>query len=142
MKPSDFHRQTFDAMLVAYQYAQTKKKKRGPPAALSLEEQVLFTLEFWRAYPTLFHHSFQWNIHEATGLRSIERVESALIASGWFTLPSKRALRDDLKRDCVMTRGEPEPRNDPPILDEPHALEATSVFNTRRFTKPATTPSN
>jgi hypothetical protein len=46
------------------------------------------------------------------------------------------------KRDCVITRGKPDLKFEmiSPIPDAPHALEAASLFNTRRFTKPATTP--
>ena len=108
MKPSDFkrhygvHWQTFTSMITAYQAAQTKKKKSGRPPALTLEEQILFTLEFWREYPSMFHHGFDWGIHETTGLRTIERVENALIASGLFSLPSKRALREDVDLEVVI----------------------------------------
>jgi len=75
-------------MIVTYQAAQTKKKKSGRPPALTLEEQILFTLEFWREYPSMFHHGFEWGIHETTALRTVERVENALIASKLFSLPS------------------------------------------------------
>ena len=108
MKPSDFkrhygvHWQTFTTMIEAYQAAQTKKKKSGRPAALMLEEQILFTLEFWREYPTMFHHGFEWGVHETTAIRTVRRVEDALIASGLFSLPSKRALREDVSLEVVI----------------------------------------
>lgn len=108
MKPSDFRRhygvhwQTFTTMIDAYQAAQTKKQKSGRPAALTLEEQILFTLEFWREYPTMFHHGFEWKIHETTAIRTVRRVEDALIASGLFSLPSKRALREDVSLEVVL----------------------------------------
>jgi hypothetical protein len=108
MKPRDFrchygvHIQTFNQMLAAYQQAQTIKHKTGRPAALSLEEQLLFTLEFWREYLTLFHHGFEWGIHETTALRTIQRVEDALIKSGQFALPSKRAWRDNIEFQVVI----------------------------------------
>lgn len=108
MKPTDFrrhygvHLDTFEKMIAAYQQAQTTKKKSGRPAALSLEEQVLFTLEFWREYPTLFHHGFEWGIHETTALRTVQRVENALIESGQFALPSKRALRESTEFQVVI----------------------------------------
>ena len=89
-------------MITAYQAAQAKKKKSGRPPALTLEEQILFTLEFWREYPSMFHHGFDWGIHETTGLRTVERVENALIASGLFSLPSKRALREDVDLEVVI----------------------------------------
>ena len=108
MKPSDFkrhygvHWQTFTTMIAAYQAAQAKKKKSGRPAALTLEEQILFALEFWREYPSMFHHGFEWDIHETTAIRTVRRVEDALIASGLFSLPSKRALREDVDLEVVV----------------------------------------
>jgi hypothetical protein len=108
MKPGDFRRHygvhihIFNQMIASYANAQNTKKKLGRPAALSLEEQVLFTLEFWREYPTLFHHGFEWGIHETTALRTIQRVEDALIKSGSFALPSKRALRENVEYQVVI----------------------------------------
>jgi hypothetical protein len=108
MKPADFKRcygvqfQTFEIMVKTYQEAQNAKKKAGRPAALSLEEQVLFSLEFWREYPTMFHHAFEWKIHETTGLRTVRRVEEALIESGAFSLPSKRVLLEELSYEIVV----------------------------------------
>ena len=107
MKPANFrrhygvHLETFNQMIATYQHAQTTKRKSGRPAGLTLEEQILFTLEFWREYPTLFHHGFEWGIHETTALRTIQRVEKALIESGQFALPSKRALRENLEFQVV-----------------------------------------
>jgi hypothetical protein len=108
MKPADFKRcygvqpQTFDLMVKTFQEAQNAKQKAGRPAALSLEEQVIFTLEFWREYPTMFHHAFEWKIHESTGLRTVRRVEEALIESGAFSLPSKRVLLEELSYEIVV----------------------------------------
>lgn len=108
MKPRDFkrhygvHWQTFTTMIDAYQASQTKKKKSGRPPALTLEEQILFTLEFWREYPTMFHHGFEWGVHETTAIRTVRRVEDALIASGLFSLPSKRALREDVSLEVIV----------------------------------------
>jgi hypothetical protein len=49
-----------------------------------------------------------------------------------------------VKRGCVITRGEPDLKFETisPIPDDRHALEAANLPSTRRFTKPATTPSN
>ena len=108
MKPSDFkrhygvHWQTFTSMITTYQAAQANKKRSGRPPALTLEEQILFTLEFWREYPTMFHHGFEWRIHETTAIRTVRRVEDALIASGLFSLPSKRALREDVSLEVIV----------------------------------------
>lgn len=68
------------------------KRKSGRPAALCIEDQVLLTLEFWREYRTLFHLGIAWSMHESTVQRTVNRVESALISSSQFTLPSRQAL--------------------------------------------------
>jgi hypothetical protein len=81
-------------MLFVMQERERNKKKTGRTAALTIEEQVLCTLEFWREYPTYFHHGLDWGVHETTAQRIVERVEEALIKSGKFALPGKRKLID------------------------------------------------
>lgn len=70
-----------------------QKKKSGRPATLTSAEQLLLTLEFWREYRTFAHLGDDWGIHETTVLRTVERVEAALIASEQFRLPGKKALQ-------------------------------------------------
>ena len=84
--------ETFTAMEVALQAWELDKKRSGRPPARTLSEQLLLTLEFWREYRTLSHLAEDWDIHESTAQRTIERVENALIASGQFALPGKKAL--------------------------------------------------
>ena len=50
----------------------------------------------------MFHHGFEWGIHETTAIRTVQRVENALIASGLFSSPSKRALREDVDLEVVI----------------------------------------
>ena len=40
--------------------------KRGPKPKLSIEEQVLVTLEYWREYRTYFHIGTSWELSEST----------------------------------------------------------------------------
>ncbi len=87
--------ETFLSMLEALQQRELKKKRSGRPAALSLGDQLLLTLEFWREYRTFFHMGQAWGLDETTVQRTIERVEDALLASGQFTLPGKRVLKDE-----------------------------------------------
>ncbi len=42
------------------------QKKSGRPCKLSVEDQVLLTLEYWREYPTQFHIAKRWQLSEAT----------------------------------------------------------------------------
>jgi hypothetical protein len=70
---------------------------------LSIENQVLLTLSFWREYRTLFHLGRDWNLHESTVSRLVRRIEDILIKSGKFSLPGKkRLLADDLIKYTII----------------------------------------
>lgn len=86
--------ETFLEMEAEFTSWQHSKKRSGRPAALSSGEQVMMTLEFWREYRTLSHLAEDWDIHESTAQRTIERVENALIQSGKFALPGQKSLVD------------------------------------------------
>jgi hypothetical protein len=66
--------------------------KPGRPCALSLQAQVLVTLEYWREYRTYFHISTDWAVSEATICRTVHRVEDCLMQSGKFRLSGKKRL--------------------------------------------------
>lgn len=87
--------ETFAEMETVLVEREGAKKKSGRPAALSPAEQLLLTLEFWREYRTFAHLGDDWDIHETTVQRTVERVEAALIASGQFRLPGKKVLKED-----------------------------------------------
>ena len=84
---------TFATMvdLLRAHHARTHRKPGRPPK-LSLEDQVLLTLGYWREYRTLFHTATSWGLHEATACRIVHRVEDVLAHSGRFRLPGKKAL--------------------------------------------------
>lgn len=81
---------TFDAMLEALKAREGAKKKPGRPADLSLEQQLILTLQFWREYRAYPHLAFEWGVGENTICRTIKRVEDALIRSGAFSLPGRK----------------------------------------------------
>ena len=95
LSAADFRRllgvkpETFEAMLAALVAREAAKKKRGRPPDLSLEEQLLLTLQFWREYRTQYHLAMEWQVAENTVRRTIERVENTLIKSGAFALPAR-----------------------------------------------------
>jgi hypothetical protein len=97
LKSGDFKRlcgvtrETFAAMCqVVVEYKQLNK--RGRKSNLSIENQVLLTLSFWREYRTLFHLGRDWQLHESNVSRLVRRVEDILIKSGKFSLPGKKRL--------------------------------------------------
>jgi hypothetical protein len=60
--------------------AHLNKRRRvsGRPPKLSVEDQVLMTLEYWREYRTFFHIAKSWGLHESSVWRTIRRVEDIL----------------------------------------------------------------
>lgn len=69
------------------------QKKSGRPCTLSVEDQVLMTLEYWREYPTQFHIAKRWQVSEATVSRTIVKTENLLKNCSQFKLPGKNVLR-------------------------------------------------
>ena len=86
--------ETFAEMEAVLLEREAHKKKSGRPAALTPAEQLLLSLEFWREYRTYAHLGDDWGVHETTVQRTVERVETALIASEQFRLPGKGTLGD------------------------------------------------
>lgn len=90
-------KETFAAMCqVVIEYKQATS--RGRKSNLSIENQVLLTLSFWREYRTLFHLGRDWNLHESNVSRLVRRIEDILIKSGKFSLPGKKRL---LESDAI-----------------------------------------
>ena len=102
MKPSDFKRlvgvkqETFSLMLEVCEAHHKKKKSRGgKPNSLSIANQLLLMLGYYREYRSMAHIAFEYEISEATVSRVIQEMESVLIQSGKFSLPGKKALYEE-----------------------------------------------
>lgn len=99
LKSEDFKRlcgvrpETFNQMVAVMQQAK-QQLKPGRPSKLSIEDQVLMTLEYLREYRTYFHIATSWGIYESTAYRIIRTIEDTLMASGQFRLPGKKKLLD------------------------------------------------
>jgi Helix-turn-helix of DDE superfamily endonuclease len=83
-------RDTLRAMVSVLSPHLDRRGKRGGQPKLSVEDQLLVTLEYWREYRTQFHIAQAWGIHEARVCRIVRKVENPLIRSGVFRLPGKR----------------------------------------------------
>ena len=86
--------QVFEQMLQA---VHNQIRSFGRPCKLCLANQVLLTLMYWREYRTMFHIAQTYGVSEPTVHRTIGKIERALIeralmASGQFRLPGKKAL--------------------------------------------------
>ena len=110
-KDTDFKRltgvrqKTFEKMLKVI----TKElPKFGRPPTLSRADQLLMTLMYWREYRTQFHIAGTYGVSESTVCRTIRQVEDALMHSGEFSLPGKKALSssDTLIEVILIDAGE------------------------------------
>ena len=72
-----------------------KKRRGGKPNSLSIAEQLLLMLGYYREYRSMAHIAFDYGVSEATVSRVIQEMESVLIQSGKFSLPGKKALYED-----------------------------------------------
>lgn len=70
--------QLFDELLQVLEEAESHKRKSGRPSPLSLADQLLLTLSYWREYRTLFHLGVTYGIHESTAQRIVTRTEERL----------------------------------------------------------------
>ncbi len=86
-------RTTFDKMKAILSQAQKiKKSKGGRPNKLSIEQQLIMSLMYWREYRTYMHCSLSFGISESSAYKTIKWVEDTLIKEGSFSLPGKKAL--------------------------------------------------
>jgi hypothetical protein len=106
LKPAAFKRltgvppETFTAMSAALKQ---HLPAGGRVPKLSIEDRLLLTLMYWREYRTEFHIAHTYGISEATVSRTIRAVEDALLRSGQFTLPGKKALtQSDIAFEVVV----------------------------------------
>ena len=102
LKPELFKRltgvkpDTFEAMLQECElYHKKKKSKGGKPNKLSVSTQILLMLEYYREYRSMVHMAFDYEVSESTVSRVIKEIESVLLQSGKFSLPSKKALYEN-----------------------------------------------
>lgn len=75
---------TFDVMV---EQLKMHVPAKGRPSKLSVEDQVLLCLSYWREYRTLFHVTTSYGVSEPTASRVVRYVEDCLIQSKLFNLP-------------------------------------------------------
>ena len=75
---------TFDLMI---EQLKMHVPTKGRPSKLSVEDQVLLCLSYWREYRTLFHVATSYGVSEPTASRIVRHVEDCLIKSNLFNLP-------------------------------------------------------
>jgi hypothetical protein len=85
-------RDTFSEMLKVLRPHLERQGRRGGQTKLSVEDQLLVALEYWREYRSQFHIGTSWGVHETTVGRVVKKVEELLVKCGKFRLPSQRQL--------------------------------------------------
>lgn len=75
---------TFDLMV---EQLKMHVPTKGRPTKLSIEDQILLCLSYWREYRTLFHVATSYGVSEPTASRVVRHVEDCLIKSNLFNLP-------------------------------------------------------
>jgi Helix-turn-helix of DDE superfamily endonuclease len=98
LKPEAFKRrcglkmETFNQMVEILNPHLDRRGKKGGQCKLSVEDQLLVVLEYWREYRTQFHIGTSWNMSKSAVCRLIIKVERLLMNSGKFRLPGKKQL--------------------------------------------------
>ena len=71
---------------------QRKGNDRRHPFKLSIEDQILMTLMYYREYRTQFHIGETYGLHESNVGKNIRRIEKILKKCKKFALPGKEKL--------------------------------------------------
>lgn len=137
LNPSAFRRacgvkpETFEAMVKVLSPALNRKGKRGGQNRLSVEEQLLLTLYYWRQYRTQFEIGLEFGVSEATVCRTIDKVETLLVKSGQFRLPGKRELKQSTQWEVVVVDATEVVIEKPKKSRELTTVASTSVTRSR-----------
>lgn len=119
-------REVFDLMVEVVSLAQGHF---GRPRKLSVADQVLLTLDYWREYRTQFHIACSFGVSEATVCRTIQSVEEILLQDSRFHLPGKKALYDTSLKFTVLVVDASEVR-----IERPQKNNAASTLARRNAT--------
>ena len=97
-------RETFSRMIEILQAAESiRRSKGGPKPKLSLENQLLATLEYLREYRTYAHIAVAYGLCESRIFRIVRWVENTLIKDGTFSLPGRKALlNSDVEFEVIL----------------------------------------
>ena len=102
-------RETFDTMVSELKRLKPPSKhkipgkKRGPKPKLSVADEVLMTLMYYREYRTFFHLGSEFGLSEVQCWRIVTATEKLLIKSPLFHLPGKKKLvTDDTQWEVVL----------------------------------------
>lgn len=137
-KASEFQRltgvkpQVFEQMLLA---VKSGRRVFGRPCKLSLPDQLLLCLMYWREYRTMAHIAVAYEVSEPTVQRTIVKIENALMRSGDFTLPGKKILSgQQIQFESVLIDATEVPTQRP--KDQKNGVSATRARKSATRSKP------
>jgi hypothetical protein len=81
--------QMHDILTAAYH---ERHRNGGRHAKLSVGDQLLLTIQYWREYRSMKHLGYDFGIAKSTVSDTITLVEDVLARDGTFRLPGKKAL--------------------------------------------------
>lgn len=89
-------RQTFELMVkIVKEHRDKLHSVGGRRMKLSVEDQVLITLEYLREYTTYFSLGEKYDISESNCYKIIKKTEDILIQAKEFRLPSRKDVYED-----------------------------------------------
>ena len=115
-------------MIEIIQEAVKKKRARGARAKkLTIEQMLRITLEYLREYRTYFHIANSYGISESNCYYTIRFVEEALIKSGRFKLPARKALlKSDVEYEVILIDASESP------IERPKKSKGNTIQERRR----------
>ena len=97
-------RKTFEKMIEILEGEEKKRRsKGGAKPALTMENQLLATLEYLREYRTYAHVGANYDMSESQIFRIVKWVENTLAKDGTFALPGRKALlKSDIEFEVIL----------------------------------------
>ena len=93
----------FEQMLEILEKAfQEEHRRGGHPPKLSVLDKLVIMLCYYREYRTMESIAFDYGVSNSTVYESIRWAEESLMKSNKFSLPSKKALIEDLDIEVVF----------------------------------------
>jgi len=80
------------SVVTEYKQGKRRHKTKGRPAKLTIYDQILLMLMYFREYRTFFHVGSSFGVSEAQAHRITIDIERILIQSKLFHLPGRKKL--------------------------------------------------
>ena len=96
-------KRVFEQMLkILEETFQQEHRRGGRPPKLSVLDKLVIMLGYYRDYRTMESIAFDYGVSKSTVYESIRWAEESLIKSRKFSLPSKKALIEDLNIEVLF----------------------------------------